>query len=172
MIFRRKIFKIIIPVLFIGIIIGVTSINHPIILKWLTGTARIIGKPVKVETYINGVLNEKIKVFHTDKYWNNEPADYYILYSSDFHKRTEFFCVNKSDNYVGCPSGSNELDYDIVGGFLFQSEVGSKFTPFQDDIKGLNFKPNLKISKNEIILDLPPSDKNAEIDILKLVFNN
>ena len=172
MITRKKKVVFILVVFLSGITIGITSMNNPIILKWTFGSARFIGKPIKVDSYVNGKLNEKIKVFHIDKYWNNEPADYYILNSPEFHKRIEFFSVNKIDKYVGCPSSTNERDYDIIFGFLFQSEVGSKFTPIQNDIKGLNFNPNLEMNENEIILNLPSFDEISEKDNLRLVFNN
>lgn len=172
MIIRKKKYVFILIVFLAVITIGFTSINNPITLKWALGSARFIGKPIEVDSYVNGKLNEKIKVFHVDKYWNNELADYYILHSPEFHKRIEFFSVNKMDNYVGCPSSTNQRDYDIVFGFLFQSEVGSKFTPIQNDIKGFNFNPNLKINENEIILNLPSSDNKSEKDDLRLVFNN
>jgi len=171
MIIRKKHIYISI-ILLLGIIMAITSINNPILLKWVDGSARFIGRPIKVESYLNGKLNGKIKVFHVNKYWNKEPADYYIINSAEFYERIEFFSVNKTDTYVGCPSSVNERNYDIVFGFLFQSEIGSTFIPIQNKIKGLNFNPNLKIFENEIILNLPSFDKNSEKDNLRLVFNN
>lgn len=82
--------------------------------------------------------------------------------------------MNKSDNYVGCSSATNKMDYDIVFGFLFQSEVGSKFTPIQNEIKGMGFNPQLQLYNNEVIFNTPSYsyDKNAKKDSLRLVFIN
>jgi len=37
--------------------------NHPIILKWVTGSARYNGKPIQAKVYTNGQVNCHIKVF-------------------------------------------------------------------------------------------------------------
>ena len=42
--------------------------RHPIVLKWMTGSARVIGLPVRASVYADGVTDKRIKVFHCDKY--------------------------------------------------------------------------------------------------------
>ena len=168
----RKLVRIIVGLfLIVSVIVGLTSINHPIVLKWLTGSARLVGRPTSANVYTNGQVNKAIKVFHVDKYWNGEPADYYILYFpyAD-NSRLKFLNLNRKDNYAGGPSSTNIRDYDIVAGLLFQSEVGSKFTPFQDDMKGFNFESQLAFTHREIRLNIPPTAKDLKCDSLRVVF--
>jgi hypothetical protein len=51
--------------------VGLISIHHPIILKWLSGTAKQIGRPVSATVFTNGRGNHDIKVFHVNKYWSS-----------------------------------------------------------------------------------------------------
>ena len=167
----RKLLRAIVGLLLIfAVAVGLTSISHPIILKWLSGSARFIGRPTNATVYTDGEVNTEIKVFHVDKYWNGEPADYYLLYfpyADD--SRLQILSLNRKDNYAGGPSSTNVRDYDIVGGFLFQSEVGAKFTPMQDDIKGFNFNPQLAFSDRQITLTIPPEAKELKCDSLRIV---
>ena len=71
--------------------------------------------------------------------------------------------------WVGRPSCSSIDCYDNVLGFLFQSETGSKSTPFQNDIKGFNFDPHLKFDGNEIEFKIPPG--KLLFSSLKIVLN-
>jgi hypothetical protein len=142
----KKFIKILLVLLTtLMIIIGIISINHPIILKWLTGSARLIGKQINATVYTNNQINNNIMVFHVDNYWNNENADYYILYSINAieNDRLRFFSLNKKDNYAGKTISTNIRDCDFILGQLFQSEVGAKFIDWQDDTKGFNFNPKL-----------------------------
>jgi len=152
------------------IAVGLTSINHPIVLKWLTGSARIVGRPINATVYTNGQINSDIKVFHVDKYWNGNNADYFILNSSFVpnNKKLKFFSINRKDNYVGRPSSTNLRDYDIIAGLLFQSEVGGKFTPFEDDIKGYNFDTKLTFIEKQITLKIPPSATELKCDSIRV----
>lgn len=157
--------------LIVGIIIALISINYPIVLKWLTGSARLIGKPILATVYANGKVNKDIKVYHVDKYWNGELADYYILHFPDAeNSRLKFMSLNKKDNYVGIPSSTNIRDYDLIVELLFQSEVGAHFTPIQDDMKGFNFDLKLRFIDNEISLVIPPNTKELKFDSLRVVF--
>jgi hypothetical protein len=79
----RKFIKVLAGSLLLFVIaVGLISINHPIILKWLSGTARHIGKPIDAIAYTNGQLNSDIKIFHVDKYWDGTQADYYLVHFS------------------------------------------------------------------------------------------
>jgi hypothetical protein len=152
------------------IAVGLTSINHPIVLKWLTGSARIIGRPINATVYTNGQINNEIKVFHVDKYWNGNNADYFILNSSfvPANKKLKFFSINRKDNYVGRPSSTNVRDYDIIAGLLLQSEVGGKFTPFGVDMKGYNFDTKLTFIDKKITLKIPPSGTELKCDSIRV----
>ena len=105
----RSFFKIFSGPLLISLaIVALTAINHPIILKWVTGSARIIGKPINATVYTNGQINHGIKVYHVDKYWNGKDADYYILYAANAadNSKLKFFSLNRKDNYAGRPSAT------------------------------------------------------------------
>ena len=144
----RKLIKIFAgPLLILVVVVGLSSINHPIILKWLSGTARHIGKPITATVYTDGLVNPDIKVFHVDKYWNGEKADYYLLYIPYVDKgRLKFVSLNRKDNYAGSPTSTNIRDYDFIAGHLFQSETGATFSLFTDGIKGFDFDPRLSFT--------------------------
>jgi hypothetical protein len=167
----RKILSSVVGLLLIiAVVFVLTSVSHPIILKWLSGSARLVGRPANAMVFADGRISKDIKVFHVDKYWNGEPADYYILYFpyAD-NSRLQFLSLNRKDNYAGGPSSTNKRDYDIIAGLLFQSEVGAKFTPIQDDIKGFNHEPQLAFKDRQITLIIPPTAKELNCDSLCVV---
>ena len=167
----RKLSRVVVGLLLIAaVIIGLTSISHPIVLKLFAGSARLVGNPIKATVYTNGQVNNDIKVYHVGKYWNGEPANYYILYFpyAD-NSRLNFLSLNRKDNFAGGPSSTNRRDYDIVAGLLFQSEVGARFTPLQDDIKGFNHDPQLAFTDGEITLTVPPMAKELMCDSIRVV---
>ena len=153
-----------------GVAIGIISQNHPIILKWVTGSARIVGRPVNATVYTNGQLNEQVKVFYVSKYWDGEKADYYILnfHYADTKETREIINLNVQHSFAGRPSGSNRRDYDIIWGFLFQSEVGSRFTDFRNSLKGYGFDPRFIFTDSQIKLNLPPNEKQLKCDSLRV----
>ena len=167
----RKLLRVTVGLLLIvAVVVGLTATNHPIVLKWLTGSARLVGRPTNAIVYTDGQVNNQIKVYYVDKYWNGEHADYYILYFSYADKsRLQFLGLNRKDNYVGGPSSTNIRDYDIVAGLLFQSEVGAHFTPMQDNIKGFNFNPQLAFTDKQITLNIPVTAKELKCDSLRVV---
>jgi len=168
---QRNFFKILSGLTLVIIcIVGLISINHPIILKWITGSARIIGRPISATVYTNGQINNDINVFHVDKYWNGKSADYFILnplFISDNNK-LKFFSINRKDNFVGRPSSTNIRDYDVIAGLLFQSEVGGKFTSFGNDMKGYNFDTKLTFIGRQIILNIPPIATELKCDSMRV----
>jgi hypothetical protein len=169
----RKLLKIIVGLLFIfAVVVGLTSINHPIILKWLSASARLIGKPVAATVYANGQVNSDIKIFHVDKYWDGTQADYYLIHFSfaDTKDTREIISINKKDKYVGRPSSTNKKEYDKIFGRLFQGEVGGKFTSFTDHMKGYDFDPQLSFTDKTIILKIPSSAKEFKCDSLRIEF--
>jgi len=156
----RKFLKIFASLLFlIAVVIGFISINHPIILKWITGSARFIGKPVSATVYTNGELNSGIKVFHVDKYWSsNKKANNYLLSLKEYDStgRLIFFNINLEEKWMGIPIGTSHNDYDFIAGCLFQSETGGHFARFQDDMKGFDFDPKLSFTNKQIRFNVPP----------------
>lgn len=158
---HSKLLKILVGLLFLfGVAIGLTSIKHPIILKWLSGSARNIGKPIKATVYTNGQINKYIKVFHGNKYWGSTAkANNYLLSLAHYDNigTLKFFNINLNEKWIGLPVGISKKDYDFIAGYLFQSETGGHFSPFQDDMKGLNFEPQLSFTDKQIKFNLPPN---------------
>jgi hypothetical protein len=155
----RKILKIAVGLFVVLVVaVGLTSISHPIILKWVTGSAKHIGKPIPATVYTNGQVNNGINVFHVDKYWStSERANNYLLSLTEYDNlgKLKFFNINLNEKWIGTPVGTSKNDYDFIAGHLFQSETGGQFSPFQDDIKGFNFDPQLSFTGREIKFNVP-----------------
>lgn len=150
----RKPLKIVFGLLiFFAVAVGLTSINHPIILKWVTGYAKHHGKPIPATIYTNGQRNEHIKVFYTDEENN------YLLSLAEYDSlgMWKFINIDLNEKWIGRPVGTSKNDYDFIAGHLFQSETGGHFTPFQDDIKGFNFDPQLSFTNRQIKFNMPPN---------------
>jgi len=155
----------IIFLLLIGVIFSlIVLIENPILIKYFTGTARIIGKPVKSITYIDGEIDESIKIYKVNSYWEGHKANYYLLDfgNSDTTKLYNVICLNIQENYIGLPSSTNEDNYSVIFGNLFQGEVGAHFTPIDNQAKGLGFQPGLKMNENQILFNLPKEQFNLD----------
>ena|SRR5690606_12738974 len=156
-----KILKIVVGLLILfAVVVGLTSFNHPIILKWFSGSARHIGKPIQATVYTDGQINNDIKVFHIDKYWNSsEKANNYLLILKHYDslRMLKFININLKEKWIGRPVGTSNKNYDFIAGHLFQSETGGHFSPFQDDMKGFNFDPQLSFTDRQIKFYVPPN---------------
>src|SRR5688500_18133367 len=127
----HKLLKILFGLLTLfAVVVGLTSINHPIILKWVTGSARHLGKSIPATVYTNGQVNDNIKVFYSDE------ANNYLLKMTGYDslEMLHFININLNEKWIGRPAGTSKNDYDFIAGHLFQSETGGHFTPFQDDM--------------------------------------
>ncbi len=157
----RKNLKIVFGLfILIAVVFGLTSINHPILLKWILGTAKHIGKPIHTTVYTNGQVNNDIKVFFIDKYWgSNMEANNYLLNLTEYDSlgRLKFVNINLREKWIGMPVGSDNYDYDFIAGHLFQSETGGHFIPFQDKMKGFSFEPQLSFNNGQIKFNMPPN---------------
>jgi hypothetical protein len=157
----RKLLRIVVGLfLLFAVAFALISINHPIIAKWLSGSARCIGKPIQTTVYTNGQINHDIKVFHVDRYWSSsKKANNYLLSLAayDSSGMLKYLNINLNEKWMGRPVGTSKKDYDLIGGYLFQSETGRHFTPFQDDMKGFGFDPQLSFSDKEIKFNMPPN---------------
>jgi hypothetical protein len=147
--------------------------RHPIVLKWMTGSARMIGWPVRARVYADGGIDKKIKVFHSDTYWDGGKADYYILYilSPYSYKTKDILSLDIGYKYAGVPAVTDKSSFDLVFGILFQSETGSQFSDFRDDVKGYGFDPHLDISGKTIRFNLP-SKQNPGISLIRIEFSD
>lgn len=149
--------------LLLAVAVGVTSINHPIILKWVTGSARHHGKSMPATVYTNGQVNDRIKVFYTDT--NNS----YLVSLAELDRadKLKFLLINLDENRIGIPVSTSENDYDLIASHLFQSETGGRFSPFQDALKGFNFDPQLSFTDGQIKFVLPPSQ--LKLDSVRII---
>jgi hypothetical protein len=149
----RKILKIV-CVLFILFVVsvGLTSINHPMILKWVTGSARHFGMPMSATVYTNGEMNDLVKIFYSDD------GDNYILSlaEQDSSGMSKFVNINLDEGWIGSPLGMSKNDYDIIAGHLFLSETAEHFFPFEDGLAGRNFDPLFFVTDRQIKFTLPP----------------
>ncbi len=156
-----KFLKIFVGLLLFGAAICILTYKTcPILLKFVIGSARQIGKPINATVYTNGRVNKDIKVYHTNKYWDTTAkADDYIISLKEFDSlgMFKFFNVDLKEKWIGRPVGTSNNDYDIVFGHLFQSQTGGHFMPFQDDMKGFNFDPHLSFTDREIKFNVPPN---------------
>jgi hypothetical protein len=162
MFIRRKVFKI--SFLILGLLLLVTIFigkDHPIFYKWLVGSARIVGKPIRAIVYINGMPVTQVKVFETNSFKGIQNSNYLLL---DFGEASNtlvrrIICVHKTANYVGEPVGASKKDFDYIAGNLFQSETGSFFVPFESGPKrNCKFDTDLKETDNQVSFNIPKKD--------------
>ena len=161
----RKFLKIVLGLLILfAVAVGLTSINHPIILKWVTGSARHFGKPIPATVYTNGQVNDHIKVFYTD-----EPNNYLLsLTEYDSSGMLKFININLNEKWIGRPVGTSKNDHDFIAGHLFLSEAGEDFSPIQVDMKGFNFDPQLSFTDRQIKFNMPPNKLSFDSLRIKL----
>jgi hypothetical protein len=146
-----------------AVAVGLTSINHPIILKWVTGFAKHHGKALSARVYTNGQLNEGIKVFYTD-----EENNYLLsLPAPDTVAMLRFININLNEKSIGRPVRSSKNEYDFIGEHLFQSERGQHFVPIQDGAKDLSFDPQLSFTDSQIKFKMPPN--RLKIDSIRII---
>jgi hypothetical protein len=141
------------------VIMGIYVHNtYPILLKWMMGEARNLGKPIAAVVFTNGQVNTRIKVYRIGNYWYGGHANSYLLYlpEHDTAGMLAYVNVDLKDRWVGVPSATGEADYKVIGGSLFQSETGGHYSPFEDGIKGLNWQPQLVVGPNAFHFTFPP----------------
>ena len=130
----------------------------PILVKWATGSARIIGKPIHAIVFTDGHINNDIQVYRENTYWDGKNSDAYILKLKHFDKdgMLEFININLDEKWIGRPVSTDRADYDVINGSLFQSDVSYHCSDFRDDMKGFNFDPHLEFNDREIKFNVPP----------------
>ena len=146
--------------------------RHPIVLKWMGGSARLIGLPVRASVYADGVIDKKIKVFHSDKYWDGHKTDNYILYilSPYLYKTKHIVSLDIPNKYAGVPVVTDKNTFDLVFGILFQSEPETQLADFRDNVKGYGFDPHMDIAGKTIRFNLPSKQKPG-ISLIRIEFS-
>lgn len=160
---HRKILKIVLGLLTIFVVAVVwTSIKHPIILKWLTGSAKHHGKPIPATVYTNGRVNNQIKVFYTDE------ANFYLLSLAEYDSlgMLKYINIDLNEKWIGRPVGTSKNNYYFIAGHLFQSETGGNFSPFQD-MKDFKFDPQLILIDKQIKFNMPP--RQSKHDSVRII---
>ena len=144
-----------------SVLLTVFVYRHPILLRWMTGSARVIGRPVPAIVYADGLIDKKIKVFHSDNYWDNKKANYYFLYilSPYDYKTKHIIILNVTDKHAEVPLLTDKKSFDLVFGILFQSGRGTQGSDFRDNLKGYGFDPHMDISDKIIRFTLPSKHK-------------
>ena len=140
-------------VIAILLIFVITVFRNPIIAKFLSGTARIIGKEIRSEIYINGKRELNAKLFIAkSNFEETEKRDYLILYLRNLkdYNGTPVLIIDRENQIVKIPN-ANEKDYNLVFENLLQSDSGANvMIPINNKIKGLGFEPNLKFADKKI----------------------
>jgi hypothetical protein len=170
---KKRTSKIVLTISVLFLILLILFVyRHPIVLKWTTGSARVIGWPVRASVYSDGVIEKKIKVFHSDKSWDGRKADGYILYiiSPYSYSTKHIISVDVRDKYAGVPAFTDKNSFDLVFGILFQSETGTHFSDFRDAEKGYGFDPHVDISGKTIRFNLPSKQKPG-ISLIRIEFS-
>ncbi|CAM3999381.1 MULTISPECIES: hypothetical protein [Flavobacterium] len=154
--------------IFVVVLFLIISYKNPIIGKYIVGSARIIGEKTKSEVYCNQLKIDDAKLFLSkSNFEETEKRNHYILYFRNVKafEGIPVVIVDIESNSVCIPNASLK-DYDIVLGSLFQSESGAKvMIPIDNELKGLNFDPDLKVSFKKISFHLLVNNEIREIVI-------
>ncbi|WP_312555265.1 hypothetical protein [Empedobacter brevis] len=149
--------KILVTFFSILSIIGIYLYSNPILLKFIFSSSRNLGQPIPAKIYTDGKLNERIKLFKVYSHFDKKRANFEILVFSDDVSRN-FISINYDYNFIGLPNSTNEKDYKILLGNLFQSNLGATFFPINDKIKGYGFEPELKFNTKSTTFKLPKNE--------------
>jgi hypothetical protein len=170
---KKRTSRIVLAITILFLVFLILFVNrHPIILKWMTGSARVIGWPVRASVYADGEIDKKIKVFHSDKFWDGRNADCYILYiiSPYTYKTKHIVSLDIHDRYAGVPAFTDKKSFDLLFGILFQSETGTQISDFRDPVNGYGFDPHMDISGKTIRFNLPSKQK-PEPSLIRIEFS-
>ena len=149
-------------IIFTIFLFSVVIFTNPILGKYITGTARLIGKPIDAEIYINEKKDTNAKVFHSNSdFYNKQKRDYLILYLRNVttYNGIDVYVIDKKNKIAYFPN-SGENNYNVYFGNLLQSDSGANvMVSINDSLKGLGFDPKLVIQKNIIEFEIVDSQK-------------
>nr|WP_294780197.1 hypothetical protein [uncultured Flavobacterium sp.] len=158
----KKIIAIIILLIFSSITL---FYYKPITSNYLFGIARVLEQDDDYQLDINNKIYKNCVFKSTESFDKKRKHNFLILYLRDIEIESEFkiIVVNLDEKVTGYCCGSFKC-YDKVFGKLFQSDMGSFYTRFEDDTKGPGFDTKLKI-ENEKIDFYIPSQGNKKLNI-------
>jgi hypothetical protein len=140
----------------------------PIIVKYLTGTARIVGKPAQAEIFIDGKEKSDAKLFISNSnFEGTQKRDYLILYLDDVkdYNGIPVLIIDKKHKVLMFPNSGKE-DYDIIFKNLFQSDSGANvMIPVNNKVKGLGFEPDLIFEDKVIKFKISAENKIYDVTI-------
>ncbi len=155
-------------VIFSIVISVIIMFSTPIIIKYLTGTARIVGKPAQAEIFIDGKEKSDAKLFISkSNFKETEKRDYLILYLDDVknYNGIPVLIIDKDHKVLMFPN-SGKKNYDIIFKNLFQSDSGANvMTPVNNKVKGLGFEPDLRFEDKVIKFKISAENKIYDVII-------
>jgi hypothetical protein len=170
-------------ILAISLILGLFAVilcwNNPLVVKWLFGEAFYLGKPKNIQINHNGVLSNKFEVYR--KIYNTSQSSidlekaYFLIKRKKWHSVEDgikVFIVDTSQRTIFLTSDSN-IDFVKRFGRLWQSKASHNvLIDIRDDVKGINFEPDLIYSNSSYYFNLPSKLKgnNTCIDKFEIIF--
>jgi hypothetical protein len=146
--------------------------RHPLILKVVDGSARVLSSPIDATIKIDGEAQPSARCFAVKSRFDGTPADILVLWLPDpsvIYGR-DVVIVDRLHNDVGLPNAGN-ADYELLRGrYLLQSESGSMYASF----KGPKFDsqdPQLEVRQKRITFIMPQSPVVAGKKV-EIVFNS
>jgi hypothetical protein len=130
--------------------------EHPVVLKVVSGSARVLSPPLTAMVKIDGRQQAEARCFLADKTFDGEAADSLILWIPEptSYDDREIFIVDRLNHLVGQPS-VGPSDYHLMWDeFLFQSETGSLMIPLKS-AKSYSEDPELMITGHRVSFRMP-----------------
>jgi hypothetical protein len=146
--------------------------RHPLILKVVDGSARILSSPVDATIEIDGEAQPSALCFAVKSRFDGTPADILVLWlpNPSVIDGRDVVVVDRLHHDVGLPNAGNG-DYELLRGqYLLQSESGSMYASF----KGAKFDSqdtHLEIRQKHITFIMPSSPVLAGKKV-EIVFNS
>lgn len=153
----RKKNTYILTVIVLLVYIGVFVFQHPIVIKMVTGTARLITSQLDTNVFMDGSLSVKSKVFYEATRFDGTPAERLIIWFHGNYPHRVIFTLDLDTKLIGLPNASGD-DYDIIFNKLIQSESGDMSVSITDGKCWPEHDPDLKIKPNIIEFILPKSE--------------
>jgi hypothetical protein len=130
--------------------------EHPVMLKVVAGSARVLSPPMNASIQIDGQVEPAARCFLMSSYFKGKPADSLVFWlpSSSSVDGREILIVDRANHNVGYPNSSN-LNYHLLWNrFLFQSESGNLMVPFRS-AKSFGRDPELVVNDHAVSFRMP-----------------